>query len=103
MKKKVAQKETTLKSWGVKILQDMLRVLEKGGLTYPHLRAGEEMKQMKSMTNTFDFPLMSVSALYRHTSSRSSLAETAKSALFHESKCISKNYLTAESKGFEAT
>lgn len=31
MKKKVAQKETTLKRWGVKILQDMLRVLEKEG------------------------------------------------------------------------
>lgn len=81
----------------------MLRVFREGGLMYPHLGAGEEMKQMKSMTNTFDFSLMSVSALYRHTSSRSSLTETAESALFHESKCISKNYLTAESKGFEAT
>lgn len=49
------------------------------------------------MTNTFDFPLMSVSALYRHTSSRSSLTEIARSALFYESKCISKNKLVAKS------
>lgn len=77
-----------------------------GGLTYPHLRADEEMKRMRSMTNTFDFPLMSVSALNRHTSNRSSLTETARLALFYESQCISKNNLTAESKGvkdFEAT
>lgn len=49
------------------------------------------------MTNPFDSPLTSVSALYRHTSSRSSLAERAGSALLGESKCTSKNNLTARS------
>lgn len=81
--------------------------LEKTGPTCPHLTADEERERMRSMTNTFDFSLMSVSALYRHTSSsRSSLTETARSALVYESQCISENYSTAKSKvqkGFEGT
>lgn len=73
------------------------------GLTCPHLLAADkETKGMRSMTNTFDFPLMPVSALYRHTSSRSSLTETASSARFRESQCISKNNLTAQSKVYRS-
>lgn len=56
----------------------------------------------RSMTNTSDLPLMSVSALHRHTSSRSGLTETARSALLYQSKCISRDNLTAKLH-FEAT
>lgn len=48
-------------------------VFEKAGLTCPRSRRGNEVA--RNMTDTFDFPLMSVSALHRHTSSRSSLAK----------------------------
>lgn len=74
----------------------MGRLRSRADISLAQSRQGNEVA--RSMTNTSDFPLMSVSALHRHTSSRSSLTETARSALLYESKCIFKNNLTANPK-----
>lgn len=58
--------------------------------------SGQGNEAVKSMTNTFDFPLMSVSTLYLHTSSRSSLTQTARSALLYKTKYVSMNNLPAK-------
>lgn len=88
-------KEVTLKSSRVKILHDMYGCLRsKADISSAHSGQGNEA--VKSMTNTFDFPLMSVSTLCLHSSSRSSLTQTTRSALLYKTKYISMNNLPAE-------